>query len=60
MLSPEVSIIFPYKSSTYSVLLSTNKTDPFLIPSPTYICGIEITFALPLKNLSFDIGLSLY
>ena len=54
MVSPDVSIIFPYESSVYSVLPSTNKTDPFFIPSPTYICGIEITFALPLKNLSFE------
>jgi hypothetical protein len=35
---------------------STIVTEPFLIPSPTYICGIDITFAELLKNLSDAIG----
>jgi hypothetical protein len=49
-----------YEISFNSFRLSFKITDPFLIPSPTYTFGIDITFALPLKNLSADNNVSTY
>jgi hypothetical protein len=59
-ISSLASNILPLPSSINPILFSYKVTDFFFIPSPTYIFGIDITFALPLKYLSVAVIADVY